>query len=118
MTALAGLKGDLSGRYYSLGDMTEKEQQQLIDVRFNLHLYKEKSWLPKFLWPFINHNWGILNILILLWHQLQAGLTLCTVSALTLSAPFFFDGAYFSVIFISDAFEQSCQVQSLQENVM
>uniref|UniRef100_A0A8C8MES6 Creatine kinase S-type, mitochondrial n=1 Tax=Oncorhynchus tshawytscha TaxID=74940 RepID=A0A8C8MES6_ONCTS len=31
--ALAGLKGDLSGRYYSLGDMTEKEQQQLIDVR-------------------------------------------------------------------------------------
>lgn len=30
--ALAGLKGDLSGRYYSLGDMTEKEQQQLIDV--------------------------------------------------------------------------------------
>lgn len=33
VTALAGLKGDLAGRYYSLGDMTEKEQQQLIDVR-------------------------------------------------------------------------------------
>lgn len=32
VTALAGLKGDLAGRYYSLGDMTEKEQQQLIDV--------------------------------------------------------------------------------------
>ncbi|XP_038844750.1 creatine kinase S-type, mitochondrial-like isoform X2 [Salvelinus namaycush] len=32
--ALAGLKGDLAGRYYSLGDMTEKEQQQLIDEHF------------------------------------------------------------------------------------
>lgn len=32
VTALAGLKGDLAGRYYSLGDMTEREQQQLIDV--------------------------------------------------------------------------------------
>lgn len=32
VTALAGLKGDLAGRYYSLGDMTDKEQQQLIDV--------------------------------------------------------------------------------------
>lgn len=32
MTALAGLKGDLAGHYYGLGDMTEKEQQQLIDV--------------------------------------------------------------------------------------
>lgn len=32
VTALAGLKGDLAGRYYGLGDMTEKEQQQLIDV--------------------------------------------------------------------------------------
>ncbi|XP_042338521.1 creatine kinase S-type, mitochondrial-like, partial [Plectropomus leopardus] len=31
VTALAGLKGDLAGHYYSLGDMTEKEQQQLID---------------------------------------------------------------------------------------
>lgn len=30
--ALAGLKGDLTGRYFSLTQMTEKEQQQLIDV--------------------------------------------------------------------------------------
>uniref|UniRef100_A0A8C6LWY1 Creatine kinase U-type, mitochondrial n=1 Tax=Nothobranchius furzeri TaxID=105023 RepID=A0A8C6LWY1_NOTFU len=30
--ALAGLKGDLTGRYYSLTQMTEKEQQQLIDM--------------------------------------------------------------------------------------
>lgn len=32
VTALAGLKGDLAGRYYSLGEMSEKEQQRLIDV--------------------------------------------------------------------------------------
>ncbi|KAL0965732.1 hypothetical protein UPYG_G00285020 [Umbra pygmaea] len=32
--ALAGLKGDLAGHYYSLGDMTDKEQQQLIDDHF------------------------------------------------------------------------------------
>ena len=31
--ALAGLGGDLSGRYYGLGQMTDQEQQQLIDVR-------------------------------------------------------------------------------------
>lgn len=30
--ALAGLKGDLAGRYYSLTEMTEQEQQRLIDV--------------------------------------------------------------------------------------
>lgn len=30
--ALAGLKGDLAGKYYSLTQMTEQEQQQLIDV--------------------------------------------------------------------------------------
>ncbi len=30
--ALAGLKDELSGKYYSLTLMTEKEQQQLIDV--------------------------------------------------------------------------------------
>lgn len=30
--ALAGLKGDLSGRYYSLTEMSEAEQQRLIDV--------------------------------------------------------------------------------------
>ncbi|XP_074546235.1 creatine kinase, mitochondrial 2a (sarcomeric) isoform X1 [Halichoeres trimaculatus] len=34
VTALAGLQGDLAGRYYGLGDMTEKEQQQLIDDHF------------------------------------------------------------------------------------
>ncbi|XP_036384558.1 creatine kinase S-type, mitochondrial-like [Megalops cyprinoides] len=32
--ALSGLKGDLTGRYYSLSDMTEQEQQQLIDDHF------------------------------------------------------------------------------------
>lgn len=30
--ALAGLKDDLAGKYYSLTQMTDKEQQQLIDV--------------------------------------------------------------------------------------
>lgn len=33
MDALSGLKGDLAGRYYRLSEMTEAEQQQLIDVR-------------------------------------------------------------------------------------
>lgn len=42
VTALAGLKGDLSGRYYSLGDMTEREQQQLIDVSEDLHIFRSK----------------------------------------------------------------------------
>ncbi|XP_049326147.1 creatine kinase S-type, mitochondrial isoform X2 [Astyanax mexicanus] len=32
--ALSGLKGDLAGKYYSLTDMTDKEQQQLIDEHF------------------------------------------------------------------------------------
>ncbi|KAI1900430.1 hypothetical protein AGOR_G00049860 [Albula goreensis] len=32
--ALAGLKGDLAGRYYSLGEMTDREQQRLIDEHF------------------------------------------------------------------------------------
>ncbi|KAL9950547.1 hypothetical protein ACROYT_G043059 [Oculina patagonica] len=32
--ALAGLKGDLSGRYYPLSEMTPEEQQQLIDDHF------------------------------------------------------------------------------------
>ncbi len=31
--ALSGLKGDLEGKYYSLTEMTDQEQQQLIDVR-------------------------------------------------------------------------------------
>ena len=30
--ALSGLKGDLTGKYYSLTQMTDQEQQQLIDV--------------------------------------------------------------------------------------
>ncbi|XP_016398227.1 creatine kinase S-type, mitochondrial-like isoform X1 [Sinocyclocheilus rhinocerous] len=32
--ALSGLKGDLSGHYYSLTEMTEQEQQRLIDDHF------------------------------------------------------------------------------------
>lgn len=35
VTALSGLKGDLAGRYYSLGEMTEREQQHLIDVSYH-----------------------------------------------------------------------------------
>ncbi|XP_031426425.1 creatine kinase S-type, mitochondrial isoform X1 [Clupea harengus] len=31
VTALSGLKGDLSGRYYGLAEMTDQEQQRLID---------------------------------------------------------------------------------------
>lgn len=31
--ALSGLKDDLEGKYYSLTEMSEQEQQQLIDVR-------------------------------------------------------------------------------------
>ena len=30
--ALEGLKGDLEGRYYRLSEMTEQDQQRLIDV--------------------------------------------------------------------------------------
>lgn len=44
--ALSGLKGDLTGKYYSLTQMTEKEQQQLIDVSDDVvlltHLEKVK----------------------------------------------------------------------------
>lgn len=32
--ALAGLSGDLAGKYYSLAEMTDKEQQQLIDDHY------------------------------------------------------------------------------------
>lgn len=32
VNALAGLQGNLVGKYYSLTEMTEEEQQQLIDV--------------------------------------------------------------------------------------
>ncbi|XP_076587914.1 creatine kinase U-type, mitochondrial-like isoform X2 [Chaetodon auriga] len=34
VTALSGLKGDLAGRYYSLGEMSDREQQHLIDEHF------------------------------------------------------------------------------------
>lgn len=38
VTALSGLKGDLAGRYYSLAEMSDKEQQQLIDVSAQSHM--------------------------------------------------------------------------------
>lgn len=34
ITALEGLKGDLAGRYYKLSEMTEQDQQRLIDDHF------------------------------------------------------------------------------------
>ncbi|KAJ8781853.1 hypothetical protein J1605_010601, partial [Eschrichtius robustus] len=34
VTALKGLKGDLAGRYYRLSEMTEQDQQRLIDDHF------------------------------------------------------------------------------------
>lgn len=36
--ALAGLKGDLAGKYFSLTLMTEQEQQQLIDVGISTNM--------------------------------------------------------------------------------
>lgn len=42
VTALSGLKGDLAGRYYSLGEMSDREQQQLIDVSAHSHRLKDK----------------------------------------------------------------------------
>lgn len=39
VNALSGLKGDLAGHYYSLGDMTEAEQQRLIDVSSPLAVF-------------------------------------------------------------------------------
>ncbi|KAL3062693.1 hypothetical protein OYC64_002485 [Pagothenia borchgrevinki] len=42
VTALSGLKGDLAGRYYSLGDMSDREQQHLIDE----HLLFDKPVSP------------------------------------------------------------------------
>lgn len=38
VTALSGLKGDLAGRYYSLAEMSDREQQQLIDVSAQSHV--------------------------------------------------------------------------------
>lgn len=37
--ALSGLKGDLVGRYYSLGEMTDRDQQHLIDVSTHKHTF-------------------------------------------------------------------------------
>lgn len=37
VTALSGLKGDLTGRYFSLTEMSDREQQQLIDVSAESH---------------------------------------------------------------------------------
>lgn len=42
VTALAGLKGDLSGRYYSLGEMSDREQKLLIDVSAQSHTLRDK----------------------------------------------------------------------------
>lgn len=44
VTALAGLKGELAGRYYSLGEMSDREQQQLIDVSDPLTYAHIKPW--------------------------------------------------------------------------
>lgn len=56
--ALAGLKGDLAGKYYSLTLMTEQEQQQLIDVGIFTNVMICHSMLPaqnkKYSrWPFV-----------------------------------------------------------------
>ncbi|EGW07700.1 Creatine kinase S-type, mitochondrial [Cricetulus griseus] len=45
ITALEGLKGDLAGRYYKLSEMTEQDQQRLIDVE---RLIQERGW--EFMW--------------------------------------------------------------------
>lgn len=53
--ALNGLSGDLAGRYYRLSEMTEKEQQQLIDVSW--HSARPalgphpRHHLPRWPWP-------------------------------------------------------------------
>lgn len=43
VTALSGLKGDLAGRYYSLGEMSDREQQQLIDVSPQSHTVSQRE---------------------------------------------------------------------------
>lgn len=43
VTALSGLKGDLAGRYYSLGEMTDREQQKLIDVSNHTYYHSDKT---------------------------------------------------------------------------
>jgi creatine kinase len=51
VTALAGLKGELAGRYYGLGDMSDKEQQQLIDVSNSL-VVGNQGWVDDMLFAF------------------------------------------------------------------
>lgn len=48
VTALSGLRGDLAGRYYSLGEMSDREQQQLIDVSAS-HTLRDKVGFCTFL---------------------------------------------------------------------
>lgn len=38
INALSGLQGNLAGKYYSLTEMTDEEQQQLIDVGIRMQL--------------------------------------------------------------------------------
>ncbi|XP_045141320.1 creatine kinase S-type, mitochondrial isoform X2 [Echinops telfairi] len=45
IAALEGLKGDLAGRYYKLSEMTEQDQQRLIDVE---RLIQARGW--EFMW--------------------------------------------------------------------
>ncbi|XP_077943269.1 creatine kinase U-type, mitochondrial isoform X2 [Gasterosteus aculeatus] len=53
VTALSGLKGDLSGRYYSLGEMSDREQQQLIDD----HLLFDKPVSPLLMSAGMARDW-------------------------------------------------------------
>ncbi|XP_034397342.1 creatine kinase U-type, mitochondrial-like [Cyclopterus lumpus] len=53
VTALSGLKGDLSGRYYSLGEMSDREQQQLIDD----HLLFDKPVSPLLMAAGMARDW-------------------------------------------------------------
>ncbi|XP_056275991.1 creatine kinase U-type, mitochondrial-like isoform X2 [Pseudoliparis swirei] len=53
VTALSGLKGDLSGRYYSLGDMSDREQQLLIDD----HLLFDKPVSPLLMSAGMARDW-------------------------------------------------------------
>lgn len=49
VTALSGLKGDLAGRYYSLTEMSDREQQQLIDVSHNHSLIHQLGFCSLFI---------------------------------------------------------------------
>lgn len=57
VTALSGLGGNLAGRYYSLGEMSEKEQQQLIDVSEQVLVFmtpKDSSYFTP-----LSHYWSL-----------------------------------------------------------